>query len=76
MHDDAFVLALEQARVRWGPRAIVSESITVDGEGRREVVRFVGRHSHDAFAWSVLGQGPSWSQAFAEADHKERMERG
>lgn len=59
--------ALAQARARWGERGIVHVAVTIDGEGRREVVRLVGRQ-HDPFAWAVLGQGPTWREAFAQAD--------
>jgi hypothetical protein len=63
--------ALEEARARWGSRAIVHEQITMDGEGHREVARLVGRRSHDAHAWSVIGWGPTWREAFGQADVHE-----
>lgn len=67
---DPFAAAVEQARARWGDRGIVHEAITVDAEGHREVIFVVGRR-HDPWAWSAIGWGASWGEAFALADRTE-----
>lgn len=63
--------ALAEATARWGGRAIIHEQVTIDGEGHEEIARLVGRRAHDAFAWAVLGWGPTWRDAFEQADAHE-----
>ena len=64
--------ALAQARARWGSRAIVAEERVLGADGRDLVRRFVGR-MWDPFAWAALGQGPTWADAFLEADRSEGL---
>jgi hypothetical protein len=65
-----FAQALQQATARWGGRALVSEQVSLDAQGRTEVLRLVG-FQRDPWAWAVLGMGASWAEAFREADRCE-----
>ncbi len=70
-HVDAdLAWALAAGVARWGARAIVHESTTIDALGRVCVTRHVGRQ-HDAFAWAEFGRGSTWREAFDAADRVE-----
>lgn len=61
--------ALAQARERWGTLARVEDSTVLDGDGTRRRQCAVGkRDGRDWWVWQVLGAGPTFAAAFAEAD--------
>lgn len=62
--------ALEEARARWGSRAMVEEVRTLGADGRHETAHCVGRQ-HDAHSWDAIGIGSTWREAFAAADRTE-----
>ncbi len=63
--------ALEQARARWGTRAVIHTERTVLADGAVIIVHTAGRMSHDAHAWAAFGRGHTWAAAFTQADHHE-----
>lgn len=62
-----FDQALAEARTRWGDRGVVQVTFTGYTLDEKVSYEYAVGQAESQHAWNVLGQGPSWEVAFANA---------